>query len=176
MQVAEVARSLRATPATIRRWSYEFAEVLHPRARGGSEAPRQFDEYDLQVLRRAAELLASPGATYTQVKAQLKVEFDPRATDNKQTARITPVYEAGVDEQGALSEMRDAGADRPGATAPPLEELVAAAVSSTLREHLGRFSELAKTVDTLNREVRDLKTRIVALEETLFSGRRRWPF
>ncbi len=175
MQVAEMARSLRTTPATIRRWSYEFAEVIHPGARGGNEAARQFDEYDLQVLRRAGELLASPGATYAQVKIQLKTEFGSAASD-KRIVHTTEIDYAGAGQEFAAGQVRESGAAASIATTPSLEELVAAAVSSALRDHLGRFAELAKTVDLQEREMREFKSRIVALEETLLSGRRRWPF
>ena len=75
MLVADVARQLRTTPTTVRRWSSEFAEALHPPARGGHNAVRRFDGHDMQVLDRAAELLGQTGATYVQVKTTLLEEF-----------------------------------------------------------------------------------------------------
>ena len=59
MLVADVARQLRTTPTTVRRWSSEFAEALHAPARGGHNAVRRFDGHDMQVLDRAGRTAGS---------------------------------------------------------------------------------------------------------------------
>ena len=180
--VADAARQLRTTPTTVRRWSSEFADVLHPPARGGNNSVRRFDGHDMQVLDRASELLGRTGATYSQVKTALLEEFaGSRSEDEPEPPRLDPIEAfprtpepapVPVPVQSVVPDVPKQVEDK-----PPLEELVAAAVTAATRGQSIQIAGLNDTVDALSREVRELKNRIVALEDLALGGRRgRWPF
>lgn len=184
--VADAARRLRTTPTTVRRWSSEFADVLHPPARGGNNSVRRFDGHDMQVLDRASELLGRTGATYSQVKTTLLEEFvGPRAQEEPKPRRVDPIP---INALPPTPKPAPAPVPEPVQrmvpdppkqleNKPSLEELVAAAVTAATRGQSIQIEGLNDTVEALGREVRELKTRIVALEDLALGGRRgRWPF
>jgi DNA-binding transcriptional MerR regulator len=66
-----VAKQLGVSPATLRRWSDEFAEYLSSGADSGKgKSHRRYTEFDLGTLNTIKELMNS-GATYEQVRQQL---------------------------------------------------------------------------------------------------------
>ena len=180
--VADAARRLRTTPTTVRRWSSEFADVLHPRARGGNNSVRRFDGHDMQVLDRASELLGRTGATYAQVKTTLKEEFaGSQSEDEPKPRRLEPItaLPRAPEPAPVPAPVQRIAPDPPkqAEDKPSLEELVAAAVTAATRGQSIQIAGLNDTVDALSREVRELKNRIVALEDLALGGRRgRWPF
>ena len=184
MLVADVARQLRTTPTTVRRWSSEFAEALHAPARGGHNAVRRFDGHDMQVLDRAAELLGQTGATYAQVKTTLLDEFVgpsplPQPPDEPEPERVdTTKALPRAPEPVKPAPVRSIAPDLPTQTenTPSLEELVAAAVTAATRGQSIHIAGLNDTVEALTREARELKTRVIALEDLALSKRGRWPF
>ena len=182
--VADVARRLRTTPTTVRRWSSEFADVLHPPARGGNNSVRRFDGHDMQVLDRASELLGRTGATYSQVKTTLLEEFvGPQAQEEPKPRRVDPIKALPrTPEPAPVPVPAPAPRTVPDAPKqmedkPSVEELVAAAVTAATRGQSIHIEGLNDTVEALGREVRELKTRVIALEDLALGGRRgRWPF
>lgn len=180
--VADAARRLRTTPTTVRRWSSEFADVLHPPARGGNNSVRRFDGHDMQVLDRASQLLSRTGATYYQVKTTLIEEFaGSRPPDEPMPRHSDPITALPrAPEPAPVPAPVPSVVPDPAEQAedePSLEELVAAAVTAATRGQSIQIAGLNDTVDALGREVRELKTRIVALEDLALGGRRgRWPF
>ena len=180
--VTDVARRLRTTPTTVRRWSSEFADVLHPPARGGNNSIRRFDGHDMQVLDRASELLGRTGATYTQVKTTLLEEFvGTQPQDEPKPRRVDPIKALPRTPEPAPVSAPVQSIVPPSPKQiedkPSLEELVAAAVTAATRGQSIQIEGLNDTVEALGREVRELKTRVVALEDLALGGRRgRWPF
>ncbi len=180
--VADAARRLRTTPTTVRRWSSEFAEVLHPPARGGNNSVRRFDGHDMQVLDRASELLSQTGATYSQVKSTLLEEFvAPQSRDEPKPRPADPIPAIPRTPEPAPVpapvQRIVPSPPRQIEDKPSLEELVAAAVTAATRGNSIKIEGLNDTVEALGREVRELKTRVVALEDLALGGKRgRWPF
>lgn len=180
--VADAARRLRTTPTTVRRWSSEFAEALHAPARGGNNSVRRFDGHDMQVLDRASELLGRTGATYSQVKTTLLEEFvGIQSRDEPKPRRVDPVKPSpGAPEPAPRpAPIQRIVPDPPKQIEdkPSLEELVAAAVTAATRGQSIQIAGLNDTVEALGREVRELKNRVVALEDLALGSRRgRWPF
>ena len=119
-------------------------------------------------------MLSRTGATYAQVKDQLLGEFvgpleAPRRPDD---IKILP-------DGGAPASAQNGGAataNEQDELTPSLEELVVAAVTAATRGHAIQITGLTETVEALGREVRDLKTRVIALEGIALRKRGRWPF
>jgi DNA-binding transcriptional MerR regulator len=84
----EVARQLDISPATLRRWSDEFADQLSAEARSTQgKSHRRYSEADLEALQAVKNMMGA-GMTYEQVRQHLSSHAP--ATDGEETALINP--------------------------------------------------------------------------------------
>ena len=147
----EIAETLAISPATLRLWSNNFADVLSPAAQKaqtetGTAAQRRYDDHDLAVFQRAKELL-NAGATYEAALRRLKanpreavVAAEFSAPPEEPTVEVTSVALL-TEEHPIIAAFREA-----------IE-----AKDQTIRSLEARIGEVAatkdQTIETLNREL-----------------------
>ena len=84
---ADAAQALGITPATLRKWTEEFADWLSPAA--GDPRERRYADDDLRVLRRAAKLLKRRRG-FAYVRECLATELDVPARERVVGEAIEP--------------------------------------------------------------------------------------
>jgi DNA-binding transcriptional MerR regulator len=95
----DVARELEVSPATLRRWSDEFAEFLSSGADSAKgKSHRRYTESDITTLVTIKDLMSS-GLTYDQVRQQLAKPTTER------------VVEAGSESSGFIHDPLPSGRD-----------------------------------------------------------------
>lgn len=104
----EIAEHLSISPATLRLWSNNFAELLSPSAQKqitgqGTSAQRRYTDEDLVVFARAKQLLGD-GNTYEEVKRKLQEDpLDPDALDGEDVLQASrPSQNGEVDEDSLV--------------------------------------------------------------------------
>ena len=82
-----VARELDVSPATLRRWSDEFADYLSSGANSAQgKSHRRYSEHDIATLATIKELMNN-GMTYEQVRQQLANHF---SVSSESTLHLSP--------------------------------------------------------------------------------------
>ena len=135
MKIGTVSKSLGVPAPTVRRWTREFQDGLHPDAYGGDGRPRAFTPRDLRLLRRAKELLAE-GLSYDQTRRQLRTE----GLLNREPAQ--PADAATGPESAAEREAA--------------ERYVAGLFERFIGADRARIAELEQSVTQLRRELASL--------------------
>lgn len=105
----EVARAIGITPATLRKWSKEFAEWLTPSARpvvrSGSSRDRRYAEADLKLLQRVA-VYVDRNWSYSQIRTRLATDIWTIRTE-EQVVAAAPAPAAPIEEAQIQFEEQD---------------------------------------------------------------------
>jgi DNA-binding transcriptional MerR regulator len=178
----DVADQLNISPATLRLWSNNFADVLSPAAQkstteSGTAAQRRYTDSDLAIFRHAKAHLAD-GLTYEETLTRLREEPPPETPplseilpgDSEHSVQLVtelhPVLRAFEEALRAKDETIRA------------KDQALAAVEATVQSKEETISALRSTIDLQERQIEDLRLRpaVATPAPVVAPTRFRWGF